>query len=168
MHPFELVIHLNVLSWPLTCTFNRNYSLRYHLIMFLHMQAIAEGTMSSAGKARRAAAVQALAKVVSWRMLPMAIITVLRTAVVTFLRSFKVLLLRQKASRGLKLPAKSVDVMGVHLSRSSVKRAQLVAIVAFSRLWRQSKIVAIRSILMSVRIALAALFTSGKTQVQPQ
>jgi hypothetical protein len=121
------------------------------------MQAIAESTMSVEGKSRRDAAISFLSTAVTWRMLPTAIVMVLRVAVTSVVSSLWSLL-RGRRPRISGLPSKGVDVLGVHLSRSSMKRAKMVALVAFSRLWQQSRIVAVRSLLMSCRIALAALF----------
>lgn len=123
------------------------------------MQVLAESTMSEEGKSRREGAVEVLSKVITFRALPMALVMILRTAVVSVVRSLWSLIRGQGTPRGAGLPAKGIDMLGVHLSRASMKRAELVALVAFARLWQQSRMVAIRSILMSFRIALAALFS---------
>ena len=131
----------------------------------MHMQEIAETTMGDDGKSRREQIVDVLSKMITWRMLPFAVVMVLRTAVVSVVRSLWSLL-RGRGVRGRGLPAKGLDVLGVHLSRASLKRALLVASVAFARLWQQSRMVAIRSVLMSFRIALAALFSHSQLETK--
>ena len=131
----------------------------------MHVQDIAETTMGEAGQPKREKIVEVLSKVITWRMLPFAIVMVMRAAVSSVARSLWSLV-RGRGVRGARLPARGVDILGVHLSRASMKRAQLVALVAFSRLWQQSRMVAVRSVLMSFRIALAALVTRPQLETK--
>jgi hypothetical protein len=121
------------------------------------VQVIAEGLMGQEGAPVRARAVEALSPIVRWRLVPAAAAMLLRTVAAAVWGVLCALTGRPRHRSSLLSAARSVSVVGVRLGRVPVKRALLVAAAAFSKLWQQSKLVALRSCFMAAWIALAAL-----------
>jgi hypothetical protein len=123
-------------------------------------QASGEG-----GAAVRTRAAGALSPFVTWRTLPRLALTAAALVVALTARAVASLFRRRRQQRRRRTLASlpglrsGLDVMGVHLSCAALKRARLVAVLSFARLWAQSHRKAIASVLMAAAIFWRALMT---------
>lgn len=125
----------------------------------MRVQDVAQQIGGKDGESLRLRAAEGLSKVVRWRMLPGVLLAGVIVAVqLTISRIFSMLCGRRlRIPRALPGTGKGVKVNGIHLSRVALKRAQLVALVSFGKLWSQSKRAAIASVWMSVGVVFQAL-----------
>lgn len=120
------------------------------------------------GAALRDRAAEVLSGVVTWAALPKLLATSLVLAVKLFAtRIARILRLPRRGAKGDR--QRRADVLGVPLTPAALKRAQLMAVLSFSKLWRQSWLAALASVWLGVRIVTRALFmkkSSGTAQAQ--
>ena len=130
------------------------------------VQDMYEQVAGEDGAALRDRAAEVLSGVVTWSAIPKLLATSLVLAVrLVAGRTARLLRLpRRAAKRGRR---RRTEVLGVPLSAAAMKRAQLMAVLSFSKLWRQSWLAAVASVWLGVRIVMRALFM-GKSESGPQ